>query len=48
MANKPKRKKPPVPQTPRESLIEGNRRVKGPNGRTTWEKKAPVTGQVPA
>ena len=35
-----KTKKTPTPQTPRERLIEGNRRVKAPSGRTTWEKKS--------
>ena len=35
-----KHKGAPVPQTPRERLIEGNRRVIAESGRTTWERKA--------
>ncbi len=34
-----KHKGTPVPQAPKERLIEGNRRVKAPSGKTTWEKK---------
>lgn len=34
-----KRKGTPAAQTPRERLIEGNRRVKAKSGKTTWEKK---------
>jgi len=31
----------PVPQTPHERLIPGNKRIKAPSGKTTWEQKAP-------
>ena len=29
-----------TPQTPRERLSPGNKRIKGPRGRTTWAIKA--------
>jgi len=35
----PKRKNPAVKQTPKERLIPGNVRVKGPSGKTTWKIK---------